>query len=113
MRIFLISGCQDADPTTSVQFHDEHGNNQAWLSKEFDTRTNYSIKLAPSRISSNLKHVEMYWEAAREIQSLPEYRNNYVFIEYIIHLIKSFCDVSQFSVRYEYVLLARPAKARC
>jgi len=43
-------GCQEiADLTTSVLFHDEHGNNQAWLSKEFDTRTDYSI---PSRAST-------------------------------------------------------------
>ncbi len=61
-------GCQEiADPTTSVQFHDEHGDNQAWLFKKFDTRTNYSIKLVPIRISSNFKHVEMYLEKAREM----------------------------------------------
>ena len=62
-------GCQEiADPTTSVQFHDEHGVNQAWLSKEFDTRFDYSIKLVPIRILSNLKHVEMYRDAAREMR---------------------------------------------
>jgi len=66
-------GCQEiADPTTSVLFHDEHGDNQAWLSEEFDTRTDYSIKLVSIRIPSNLKHVEMYREAAREMWSLPE-----------------------------------------
>ncbi len=81
-------GCQEiADPTTSVQFHDEHGDNQAWLSEEFNTQTNYSIKLVPIRILSDLKHVEMYREAAREMWSLPEYHDNYVFIEYIIHLM--------------------------
>ena len=81
-------GCQEiADLTTLVQFHDEHGDNQAWLSKNFDTRTDYSIKLVPIRISSNFKHVEMYWEAAREMQSHPEYRDDYVFVEYLIHLM--------------------------
>jgi hypothetical protein len=56
-------GCQEiADPTTSVLFHDEHGDNQAWLSEKFDTRTDYSIKLLPIRIPSHLKHVEMYRE---------------------------------------------------
>jgi len=88
-------GCQEiADPTTSVLFHDEHGDNQAWLSEEFDTRTNYSIKLVPIRIPSNLKHVEMYREAAREMRSLPEYRNDYVFVEYLIHLMiqEASCD---------------------
>jgi len=81
-------GCQEiADPTTSVLFHDEHGDNHAWLSEEFDTRSDYSIKLVPIRISSNLKHVEMSREAAREMRSLPEYRDNYVFIEYFIHLM--------------------------
>jgi hypothetical protein len=81
-------GCQEiADPTTSVLFHDEHGDNQAWLSEEFNTRTDYSIKLVPIRIPSNLKHVEMYREAAREMWSLPEYRNDYVFVEYLIHLM--------------------------
>ena len=65
--------CQEiADLTTSVQFHDEHGVNQAWLSEDFDTRNDYSIKLVPIRISSNLKHVEMYREAAREMWSCPE-----------------------------------------
>jgi hypothetical protein len=59
-------GCQEiADPTTSVLFHDEHGDNQAWLSEKFDTRTDYSIKLVPIRIPSHLKHVEMYREAAK------------------------------------------------
>jgi hypothetical protein len=29
----------------------------------------------------------MYWEAAREMRSLPEYRNNYGFVEYLIHLM--------------------------
>jgi hypothetical protein len=53
-------------------------NNQAWLSKELDTRTDYSIKLVPIRILSNLKHVEMYREAAREMRSLPEYCDDYV-----------------------------------
>ncbi len=87
MRISYC-GCQEiADPTTSVLFHDEHGDNQAWLFEEFDTRTNYSIKLVPFRIPSNLKHVEMYQEAAREMRSLPEYRNDYVFAEYLIHLM--------------------------
>ena len=72
-------GCQEiADPTTSVLFHDEHGDNQAWLSEEFDTRTDYSTKLVPIRIPSNLKHVEMYREAAREMRSLPEYCDDYV-----------------------------------
>ena len=88
-------GCQEiADPTTSVLFHDEHGDNQAWLSEEFDTRTNYSTKLVPIRIPSNLKHVEMYREAAREMRSLPEYRNEYVFVEYQIHLMiqEASCD---------------------
>ena len=88
-------GCQEiADPTTSVLFHDEHGDNQAWLSEEFDTRTDYSIKLVPIRIPSNLKHVEMYREAAREMRSLPEYRNDYVFVEYQIHLMiqEASCD---------------------
>ena len=88
-------GCQEiADPTTSVLFHDEHGDNQAWLSEEFDTRTNYSIKLVPIRIPSNLKHVEMYQKAAREMRSLPEYRNDYVFVEYQIHLMiqEASCD---------------------
>ena len=81
-------GCQEiADLTTLVQFHDEHGDNQAWLSKNFDTRTDYSIKLVPIRISSNFKHVEMYREAAREMQSHPEYRDDYVFVEYLIHLM--------------------------
>jgi len=28
------------------------------------------------------------------------------------HHLRTSCDVSQFSVRYEYLLLARPAKAR-
>jgi hypothetical protein len=87
MRI-CICGCQEiADPTTSVLFHDEHGDNQAWLSEEFDTLTDYSIKLVPIRIPSNLKHVEMYWEAAREMRSLPEYRIDYVFVDYLIHLM--------------------------
>ena len=73
-------GCQEiADPTTSVLFHDEQGDNQAWLFVEFDTRTDYSTKLVPIRIPSNLKHVEMYREAAREMRSLPEYHNDYVF----------------------------------
>ena len=88
-------GCQEiADPATSVLFHDEHGDNQAWLSEEFDTRTNYSTKLVPIRIPSNLKHVEMYREAAREMRSLPEYRNDYVFVEYLIHLMiqEASCD---------------------
>jgi hypothetical protein len=88
-------GCQEiADPTTSVLFHDGHGNNQAWLSKEFDNRTNYSIKLVPIRIPLNLKHVEMYPEAAREMWSLPEYHNDYVFVEYLIHLMiqEASCD---------------------
>jgi hypothetical protein len=81
-------GCQEiADPTTSVLFHDEHGDNQAWLSEQFNTRTDYSIKLVPIRIPSNLKNVEMYQEAAREMRSLPEYRNDYVFVEYLIHLM--------------------------
>ena len=63
-------GCQEiADPTTSVLFHDEHGDNQVWLYEEFNTRTDYSIKLVPIRIPSNLKHVEMYREAAREMRS--------------------------------------------
>ena len=76
MRI-CICGCQEiADPTTSVLFHDEHGNNQAWLYENFDTRTDYSIKLVPIRIPSHLKHVEMYREAAREMRSLPEYRDD-------------------------------------
>ncbi len=53
-------GCQEiADPTTSVLFHDEHGDNQAWLSEQFNTRTDYSIKLVPIRIPSNLKNVEI------------------------------------------------------
>jgi hypothetical protein len=83
--IICNSGCQEiADPTTSVQFHDEHGDNQA---KKFDTRTNYSIKLVPIRISSNFKHVEMYWEKAREMRSLPEYCDDSVFVEYLIHLM--------------------------
>jgi hypothetical protein len=70
-------GCQEiADPTTLVLFHDEHGDNHAWLSEEFDTRTDYSTKLVPIRIPSNLKHVEMYREAAREMRSLPEYRDD-------------------------------------
>ena len=70
-------GCQEiAYPATSVLFHDEHGDNQAWLSEEFDTRTDYSTKLVPISISSNLKHVEMYQEAAREMRSLPEYRDD-------------------------------------
>ena len=43
--------------------------------------------LVPIRIPSNLKHVEMYREAAREMRSLPEYRNDYVFVEYLIHLM--------------------------
>ena len=88
-------GCQEiADPTTSVLFHDEHGDNQAWLSEEFDTRTDYSIKLVPIRIPSNLKHVEMYREAAREMRSLPEYRDDYFFVEYFIHLMiqEESCD---------------------
>jgi hypothetical protein len=81
-------GCQEiADPATSVLFHDEHGDNQAWLSEQFNTRTDYSIKLVPIRIPSNLKNVEMYQEAAREMRSLPEYRNDYVFVEYLIHLM--------------------------
>jgi len=81
-------GCQKiADSTTLVQFHDEHGDNQAWLSEDFDTRTDYSIKLVPIRIPSNLKHAEMYREAAREMRSLPEYCNDYVFVEYLIHLM--------------------------
>jgi len=81
-------GCQEiADPTTSVLFHDEHGNNQAWLSEEFNTQTDYSVKLVPIRIPSNLKHVEMYREAAREMRSLLEYRDDYVFVEYLIHLM--------------------------
>jgi hypothetical protein len=29
----------------------------------------------------------MYQEAAREMRSLPEYRNDYVFVEYLIHLM--------------------------
>jgi hypothetical protein len=83
--IICNSGCQEiADPTTSVQFHDEHGDNQA---KKFDTRTNYSIKLVPIRILSNFKHVEMYWEKAREMRSLPEYCDDSVFVEYLIHLM--------------------------
>jgi hypothetical protein len=87
MRI-CICGCQEiADPTTSVLFHDEHGNNQAWLYEKFDTRTDYSIKLLPIRIPSHLKHVKMYREAAREMRCLPEYRNDYVFVEYLIHLM--------------------------
>jgi hypothetical protein len=87
MRI-CIFGCQEiADPTTSVLFHDEHGDNQAWLSEEFGTLTDYSIKLVPIRIPSNLKHVEMYREAAREMRSLPEYRIDYVFVDYLIHLM--------------------------
>jgi hypothetical protein len=70
MRI-CICGCQEiADPTTSVLFHDEHGNNQAWLYENFDTRTDYSIKLLPIRIPSHLKHVKMYREAAREMRCL-------------------------------------------
>ena len=61
-------GCQEiADSTTLVQFNDEHANYQAWLSEKFDTRTDYSIKQVPIRILSNFKHVEMYWEAAREM----------------------------------------------
>ena len=80
--------CQEiAEPTTSVQFHNEHGDNQTWLSKKFNTRTDYSIKLVPIRILSNFKHVEMYREEAREMQSLPEYRGDYVFVEYLIHLM--------------------------
>ena len=89
------NGCQElADPTTSVLVHDEHGDNQAWLSKEVDTRTDYSTKLVPIRIPSNLKHVEMYREAAREMLSLPEYCDDYVFVEYLIHLMiqEASCD---------------------
>ena len=29
----------------------------------------------------------MYREEAREMQSLPEYRGDYVFVEYLIHLM--------------------------
>jgi hypothetical protein len=87
MRICTCDCQEIADPTTSVLFHDEHGNNQAWLSEQFNTRTDYSIKLVPIRIPSNLKNVEMYREAAREMRSLPEYCNDYVFFEYLIHLM--------------------------
>ena len=81
-------GCQEiADPTTSVLFHDEHGDNQAWLSEQFNTRTDYSIKLVPIWIPFNSKHVEIYREAAREMRCLLDYHDDYVFVKYQIHLM--------------------------